>query len=349
MNSVSALLWISAIGLSAASIFGQIKYGNDADRTDDTSSGKGSSGQGTDDALPGWLELINSVLPILWLVCVIYWVATTESNIDFELVLVVATLVTSVVWLLDLVWLRRRRAEQAASEGRAAKEPVLVEYSAAFAPILLVVLILRSFIAEPFKIPSNSMMPTLLTGDFILVNKFAYGMRLPVWHTKILATGEPERGDVAVFRWPGDPSVDYIKRIVAVPGDTVMYRYKTLYVNGEKVPQRHEGLFSGVGSSAEMNGVEQREENLSGVEHKILVDPTTHDWPPRCRLFANGPVTVPEGKYLAMGDNRDRSEDSRCWGWVPEENLAGPAFMIWFNYDRKYGDLHFSRIGTLID
>lgn len=272
-------------------------------------------------------------------------------NLDFALLLVVLTAVAGVLWLLDLLLLaprRRRRAQLVAAmtalsdEEREARtrdtlrESVAVEYARSFFPVLLLILLFRSFVAEPFKIPSGSMMPTLLVGDFILVNKFAYGLRLPVLNKRIFAIGEPKRGDVFVFRYPKNPKEDYIKRVIGLPGDTIEYRNKTLFVNGQQVGETDLGAYSGPGEPGRpADGAELKLENLGGVEHQILEVP-------RAWVGHEGTWTVPPGQYFAMGDNRDNSADSRFWGFVPEENLVGRAFLIWMNF----GSLN--RIGTVI-
>ena len=258
-------------------------------------------------------------------------------HFNFAAFLVLATGLSGIIWLVDhLVFAKRRK-----QAGR--KEPLLVEYARSFFPVLLFVLVLRSFIAEPFRIPSNSMMPTLLTGDFILVNKFTYGIRLPVSDTKVIALGEPRRGDVVVFRYPENPREDYIKRVIGLPGDVIEYRNKVLTVNGERVPDVTETTYVGVGSGREMTGAELREEQLGELAHKILVDPRVQRGP-----VGEGRWIVPEGHYFAMGDNRDNCLDSRFWGFVPERNLVGRAFFIWMNWDGKNGGIDFSRIGTVI-
>jgi signal peptidase I len=264
-------------------------------------------------------------------------------HFDFPTFLVLACLVTGGVWLIDAVAFapRRRRLAQAAASGSEVpaeevperKEPLLVEYARSFFPVILVVLVLRSFLVEPFRIPSGSMMPTLLVGDFILVNKFAYGIRLPVINKKVLETGEPQRGDVVVFRYPKEPTIDYIKRVVGVPGDRINYRGKVLYVNGEPMRQTPVGIYTGVGSGARETGSFQALESLDGVEHNILTHPLAPDFAPMCRVLRSGPIVVPEGHYFVMGDNRDNSNDSRCWGLVPEGNLVGKAFAIWMSWD----------------
>ena len=270
-------------------------------------------------------------------------------SFDFPAFLVLATFLSGVIWGVDRLWLAPQRRQSAG--GEATKEPVIVEYARSFFPVLLIVLLLRSFLVEPFRIPSGSMMPTLLVGDFILVNKYSYGLRWPVLDTKFLEVGEPERGDVVVFRFPQDPHTDYIKRVVAVPGDEIDYRGKTLYVNGEMQAQTPLGRYTGVGSSTALKGTIEALEGLDGIEHRILIDPTRPDSPPMCRQLAYGPMTVPAGQYFVMGDNRDNSNDSRCWGLVPETNLVGQAFAIWMHWDgRRDGfPIDWGRIGNRIN
>ena len=204
--------------------------------------------------------------------------------------------------------------------------------------MILIVLLLRSFVVEPFRIPSGSMMPTLLVGDFILVNKFAYGIRLPVLDTKIIEVSKPERGDVVVFRYPENPSIDYIKRVVGLPGDRIGYYNKQLFINDIPVPQTGWETYVGEGAGSAMTGAKVRVEKLGQVTHKILIDTS--------RGTVEGKFIVPEGHYFMMGDNRDNSNDSRYWGYVPEENLVGKAFMIWMSWD---GGINFGRIGDDIE
>lgn len=268
---------------------------------------------------------------------------------DFPTFLVLASAVTGGIWLADALLFaprRRRLADAASGAGglslddvdatqTAYKEPVLVEYARSFFPVIFAVLVLRSFLVEPFRIPSNSMMPTLLTGDFILVNKFSYGLRWPMLNSKFIEIGEPEVGDVIVFKFPQEPTIDYIKRVVAVPGDEIAYLNKQLYRNGEPVPQVPIGRYTGVGSGAEMTGARESLERLAEEEHRILTRDNAPDLPPGCRVLAYGPIKIPEGQYFVMGDNRDNSNDSRCWGFVPEKNLVGKAFAIWMHWDGR--------------
>lgn len=263
----------------------------------------------------------------------------------FEIALVVLTLFTGLVWLLDKLVLAKRRA---AADGLLADqaEPVVVDYSKSFFPVLAIVLILRSFVAEPFRIPSNSMMPTLLTGDFILVNKFAYGLRLPISNAKFVDIGEPARGDVVVFKPPHHPEQDWIKRVVGLPGDTVAYRDNQVILNGEPLAYASLGSYEGVGNGAEMTGAEERREALPGRPHRILE--RTQDY---LRDPGEGEWVVPEGHYFVMGDNRDNSEDSRYWGLLPEANLRGKAFLVWLNCEGWFcqGAFDTSRIGNAIE
>ncbi|MFO7592941.1 MAG: signal peptidase I [Pseudomonadota bacterium] len=277
-------------------------------------------------------------------------------TLDFPLLLVLFTLITGIIWVLDLLfWAPKRRAKVEALESsagevaeedieRAGREPYLVELSRSFFPIILIVLLVRSFVIEPFRIPSASMMPTLLGGDFILVNKFSYGIRLPVLDTKVIDIGDPQRGDVFVFRYPENPEIDYIKRVVGIPGDHIVYRNKQLHINGKAVPQRLIGTYVGEGSGSDMTGARHLTENLFGVEHDILL------MPGRNVFGGDFEYEVPEGQYFAMGDNRDNSRDSRVWGTVSEENLVGKAFIIWMNWDwAKDGVIDWGRLGKTIE
>ena len=266
-------------------------------------------------------------------------------QLDFALIITTLTLVAGVVWTLDRFWLRKRRADRLARGEIDTDEPSRpVEYGRSFFPLLLVVLVFRSFIFEPFKIPSGSMQPTLLIGDFIVVSKFSYGLRLPVLNTKIIETGEPERGEVFVFRSVEQKGVNMIKRVIGLPGDTITYRNKVLYINGEPAPQELIGPWVGQGINRNPPGSnpQLRTEDLGDLIHEILIYPSHPAGRPRSWV-------VPEGHYFAMGDNRDRSHDSRGWGFVPEGNLVGRAVRIWMHWDCASGFcIDFSRIGDKI-
>jgi len=224
----------------------------------------------------------------------------------------VLTLLTGIVVALNkLVWSRRDTEPGPGLQ-------TLVEYSRSFFPVLLFVLVVRSFVFEPFRIPSGSMMPTLLQGDFIFVKKYSYGLRLPVTETKIIETGEPERGDVIVFRLPSDPSVNYIKRVVGLPGDEVRYERHRLTINGEEIPlEQHPDA-----TPEDPRFVEQ----LGEREHEILITNAVY-------TIRDGIYRVPEGRYFVMGDNRDNSRDSRFIDSIPESYLVGEAVMIWMHMD----------------
>ena len=267
---------------------------------------------------------------------------------NFALILFSALVITGGIWLLDALWLKRNRAA-------GDREPLLVEYAKSFFPVIFIVFGLRSFLVEPFKIPSGSMMLTLLIGDFILVNKFTYGIRLPVINQKIVQINNPERGDVMVFRYPGDPSLDYIKRVIGVPGDVVEYRDKKLTINGKPMPTSNSGTYSYVGSGLNYISAMVYNESLKAEPHTMMTEPgkpsvfpsQVMDLPYRenCSYNAEGEgfsCKVPAGQYFMMGDNRDASNDSRYWGFVPDRNIVGKAFFIWMSFD------DFSRIGTTV-
>jgi signal peptidase I len=261
--------------------------------------------------------------------------------IDFSFILVVALLVTGVIWAVDTLVFKPKRPIPVSKEGepQAPHEPIAVEYARSFFPIILVVLVIRSFLLEPFRIPSDSMMPTLYDGDFIFVNKFAYGLRLPVANTKLVSVGDPERGDVVVFRLPANPSINYIKRLVGLPGDRIVVRENRVYVNGKPMPIELNGFYSdNYGYSNAQLAIEQ----LGNVKHTVMF---TND-----RLSTDFEAIVPAGHFFFMGDNRNNSQDSRFpqVGFVPESNLVGRAVRIWMNW-RAWEMPVWSRIGTKIE
>jgi signal peptidase I len=282
-------------------------------------------------------------------------------SLNFPLLLVIAVAVCGALALFDLIFLApRRRAAIATYHGqvgepddavvdRLNKEPLLVEYGKSFFPVLAIVLVLRSFLVEPFQIPSGSMKPTLEVGDFILVNKFAYGIRLPVLDTKVIEVGDPQRGDVMVFRYPSEPNINYIKRVVGLAGDHVAYSSdKRLFINGEPVAQQLLGEEPGSLGSAVLYS-----EKLGEAEHQIRKEMK------RYRVEPGREWVVPQGHYFMMGDNRDNSNDSRywndpaiprpLWGMVPDQNIVGKAFAVWMSWpDPKSRNLpNFSRVGLI--
>ena len=260
------------------------------------------------------------------------------ANLDFALVIVILTGLAGFIWAFDALLFRAERVSKAA-RGEHVKEPTVVDYARSFCPILLIVLVIRSFMFEPFRIPSESMVPTLLTGDFIFVNKFAYGLRLPVINTKIVGIGEPKRGDVVVFRLPSDPHVNYVKRVVGLPGDVVDYHpaNKRISINGEPVPIEIAGDYE------DWRDTKLGWEQLGLHRHRVLL---------MRGLSEGGRYEVPPGHYFMMGDNRDDSQDSRYpqVGFVPEGNLVGRATGIWMNWRRpSEGGPQWNRIGKGIE
>jgi signal peptidase I len=269
-------------------------------------------------------------------------------KIDFALVLSALSAVTGLIWLIDVLFFAKARKARAPvpvpTTGNELPVPLVVEYARSFFPVIFAVLLVRSFLGEPFRIPSSSMMPTLLIGDFILVNKFAYGLRLPVLNAKVMEVGEPKRGDVVVFRFPGrgptDPMKgdDFIKRVVGLPGDHIEYRGKQIFVNGEAIAQVQDGLYIGERSGRDSTGARLLDETLGTHKHRVLHRDNISR--------GDGAFDVPAGQYFVMGDNRDNSDDGRFWGFVPEGNLVGRAFAIWMSWD---GGPVFSRIGTVVE
>lgn len=262
----------------------------------------------------------------------------------FEEILVAITLFTGVIWLIDIFFLKRVRMNN--SRGNT-KEPIVIEYARSFFPVLIIVLILRSFVAEPFKIPSGSMKPGLIEGDFILVNKFTYGLRVPILGYKLISINKPKRGEVMVFRHPDHK--DLIKRVVGLPGDRINYRDKCIFINGIPVYLTGKDMVKEVNSSGV---VFKQIEKLGDIEHSIFTEPAQ---PPHRYKYDN--FVVPEDSYFVMGDNRDNSQDSRYWGAVSDRAIIGRAFAVWWSWDiMDWSDLlqfwkfhvRWDRVGTAI-
>lgn len=249
---------------------------------------------------------------------------------SFALLLVILSAVTGAVIILDRIfWSKNRPADQ--KPGR------IIEYSRSFFPVFFVVLLLRSFLIEPFRIPSGSLEPTLLVGDFLAVNKFAYGLRLPVWEKKIIPIANPKTGQIAIFRWPPDPSFDYIKRVIGVPGDKVSYHNKVLTINGHEMKQRFVEYTTDESSG---KAVAKYQENLNGTVHDIYIRPDVKP--------VDFDVVVPVGSYFMMGDNRDDSADSRFWGFVADRYLRGKAILVWMSWNGKTDMVRWNKIGHII-
>lgn len=285
---------------------------------------------------------------LFWGLIALGLVLVYQSAISFALFLILLLLLTGAIWLADVILFKKRRAPDA-------PEPVVVDYARSFFPVILVVFLLRSFLVEPFKIPSGSMLPTLKVGDFILVNKYEYGIRLPILNRKILDIGKPRRGDVVVFRYPKDPNLDYIKRLVGLPGDVVEYIDKRLIINGQPVAMEPAGTYEYVADGLNYVRAQTYRERLGDHDHITMVIPEqppiilyqverTFPYRENCAYNARGfRCQVPEGHYFMLGDNRDASNDSRYWGFVPDDHIVGRAFLIWMNF----GDL--GRIGRFIE
>jgi signal peptidase I len=249
---------------------------------------------------------------------------------DFPFLLTSLVILSGLIALIDLLFFASKR------KARGAKDPWIAEYAKSFFPVLLLVLLVRSFIIQPYRVPTGSLEPTVLPGDFIVVKQFSYGLRLPVLNTKIFGIGEPKRGDIALFRFPKDPSTLYVKRVIGLPGDHIEYKNKILFINGVVATQEKVGLDLDVEHSFAVP-VERRSENLLGIKHQIFVNNEIS--------AQDVVVTVPAGQYFMMGDNRDDSDDSRDWGFVPEANLVGPAFGVWMSWDAQENKVRWSRIG----
>ncbi len=254
-------------------------------------------------------------------------------NLDFPLILVCLTFFSGVIWFFDARFFRVKR------EKLNRNEPWYVDYARSLFPVFLIVLIIRSFIVQPYRVPSGSLEPTILPNDFIIVNQFAYGLRLPVLDTKILSIGEPKRGDIAVFRYPARPNINYIKRVIGVPGDHVVYHDKQLTINGKLISQKFLKNTVDIEPGGNIPS-ELREENLNTVKHNILVHKDGS------QELIPVDITVPKGMYFMMGDNRDNSGDSRFWGFVPEKNLVGKGEIIWMSWDGKKHRVRWHRIGN---
>jgi len=249
---------------------------------------------------------------------------------NFAFWLVLLSIFTGIIYAIDIIyWAKKRQPQQTPNK--------IIEYSRSFFPVFITVLCLRSFLIEPFRIPSGSLEPTLLVGDFLAVNKFSYGLRLPVIETKILNIATPKNGEIVVFRWPPNPSFDYIKRVIGIPGDHIAYHNKILTINNIKAEQTFLEYTTDPSSGI---AVVRYQENLLGIKHDIFINP---DMP------ANDfEITVPQGQYFMMGDNRDDSADSRFWGFVSDEYLRGKAMLIWMSWNGQLDTIRWNRLGKLI-
>jgi signal peptidase I len=321
-------------------------------------------------AEPRLITVIHHALPVLLIAAT--WRLLASERLDFNLLLVLVAAVAGLICLLDhfvFAQSRTRSARSASNDPAALSVPLTVDYARSFLPVVLIVLLVRSFTVEPFRIPSDSMMPTLLDGDFILVNKFAYGVRLPVLDTKIVPFGEPKRGDVVVFHYPPDPAINYIKRVVGLPGDHVRIVSDQLIINGLPIPlvdsgRFDDGCYHNMRLSTETLGTHKHQTLSCRTPYGIAALPTAscnrridrnyecHEttMPGLRDASDSDEVVVPPGQYLMIGDNRDNSGDSRYWGFVREKLLVGKAMQIWFNWDlHRSGGPNWKRIGQHIE
>lgn len=257
-------------------------------------------------------------------------------HVDFLRLLVILTIASGLIVLVDnLFWSKDRKLAHAVKQ-----RPWLVEQAHGFLPIFLIVLLVRAFIVQPYRVPTGSLLPTVIPGDFLAVSQFSYGLRLPVWHYKILGQGKPYRGDIVVFRWPVNPNIDYVKRIVGIPGDRISYIDKQLTINGKVATQ----TFIDYATDGNPNNhwtVKHLQEDLAGVKHEIYIRPDTVS-----ENFQD--LLIPAGNYLVMGDNRDNSDDGRFWGFVPEEALIGKAKLIWFSWNSDTWGVRWHHIGKFL-
>lgn len=261
-------------------------------------------------------------------------------NFDFPFILTMLVVITGLIALADVLFLSKKREAQEGQTTEELKKPYLIELARSFFPALLLVWLIRSFIIQPYRVPTGSLEPTVLPGDFIAVKQFSYGLRMPVINQKIFSVGYPQRGDIALFHWPVDTSKLFVKRVIGLPGDHIVYKNKTLTINDKEMTQEYVGKAVEI----EQDGtsmVDQKIENLDGIKHNIFIKPDTSD-------PVDIDVVVPEGHYFMMGDNRDDSDDSRSWGFVPDRNLIGKAFGIWLSWDSMDHRVRWNRIGKAV-
>lgn len=273
-------------------------------------------------------------------------------NLSFPAILILVTLFCGVVTLMDTLFNRKKNTTTDGTSAPA-KKPVIIDYARAFFPVLLVVLLIRTFVVQPYRVPTGSLKPTIMPGDFILVNQFKYGLRIPVWLKTVFHIGEPKVGQIGLFHWPVNTDVTFVKRVIGVPGDKISYINKVLYVNGVQAKQKflHWATDSdGSGGPSWKVGVYQ--EDLNGVKHNIYICPQSSTQCPNRAIHNFYNMVVPKGEYFMMGDNRDNSDDSRDWGFVPQRNFIGEAMLIWMSWNSAaknwLNKIRWDRLGTLI-
>ncbi len=254
---------------------------------------------------------------------------------NFAFYLTAATFLSGIIALADRLFWRKKRTPTGG------KEPLIIDYARSFFPVLLLVWVIRSFVGQPYRVPTGSLEPTILPGDFMVVSQFSYGIRLPVINTKIIDIAQPKRGDIALFRWPINPSIIFVKRVVGLPGDHIVYKNKTLYINAKEMKQTLIGKSFDIDPDGYKYPAYLKSEDLMGLKHQILLQ--VHG-----RESIDTDVVIPAGHYFMVGDNRDDSDDSRIWGFVPEENLVGKAQMIWLSWDSQAHTIRWDRIGRIV-
>ena len=257
---------------------------------------------------------------------------------DFLSILSLLIIFSSVICLVDAIWRRVKKFPQAK---KAKPLPLIIDYTRSFFPILLIILVIRSFLFQPYRIPTGSLEPTIMPGDLILVNQYDYGLHMPLWNKKIVAIGEPKRGQIALFRWPVNPAVTFIKRVIGLPGDHISYQNKVLYINGKEMPQKFVKDTLEILDDGKTWKAKEYEEDLDDIKHFIILRP---DRP--AKDFKG--FIVPKGRYLMIGDNRDDSDDSRSWGSVPLQNFIGRAVLIWMSWDSQNHRIRWERIGDCL-
>lgn len=258
--------------------------------------------------------------------------------IDFLNILALITIFAGLIYLIDVIWRAVRKTDLPTDEKGRKKHPIIIDYARSFFPILLIVLLIRAFIVQPYRVPTGSLEPTIMPGDLILVTQYNYGLVLPIWEKKFVDIDEPKTGQIALFRWPVNPSLTFVKRVIGVPGDHISYINKVLYINGKKATQTFVKNTEEVSDSGQTFPAKEYEEDLGGVKHDIYIQPDTTS-----RDFKD--LVVPEGMYFMMGDNRDDSDDSRFWGFVPANNFIGKAVLIWMSWDSQNNSIRWNRIG----
>lgn len=275
------------------------------------------------------LRLFNQILTVFLLIAIIYLCYE-----NFPVSLTLLTLGTGLIFLIDRLFLAKRRH-------RHDQPGTLVRNSKEFFPVLLLVWVIRSFIIQPYQVPTGSLEPTVIPGDFIVVKQYPYGIKFPIGNYTLIKTGQPKTGDIVLFYYPIDPRMVYVKRVIGTPGDHIVYKNKILYINGKKAPQQPVSMDQDVEPGQDPISVQRWRENLNGVVHDIFIQPEGGE-------TQDIDVVVPDKMYFMMGDNRDDSDDSRMWGFVPERNIIGQAFGVWMSWDANNHSIRFNRIGKSI-